>query len=60
MENLFYLILWLIIAAIFALIGKNREIGYGWSLVLCMFLGIIGIVIVLCSKKKDVEFVEIK
>ena len=53
-------IIWLIMCFLIALIGKNRKIGYGWSLVLCLFLSpIIGLIIILCSKKKDVEFSEV-
>ena len=50
-----------VISALVALAGLNRKIGYGWSFVLCFFLSpIIGIIIILFSKKKDVEFVDIK
>jgi hypothetical protein len=50
-----------IISALIALIGSNRNIGYGWSLVLCLFLTpIIGLIIILFSKKKDVEFIDIE
>ncbi|MCL1934209.1 MAG: hypothetical protein FWF53_10425 [Candidatus Azobacteroides sp.] len=51
-------IIWVIISALVALLGENREIGYGWSLVLCLFLSpIIGLIIILLSKKK-VDFVD--
>lgn len=59
-EQVFFLLMNIIICAVVALLGKNRNIGYGWSLVLCLVLSpIIGIIIILCSKKKDVEFTEI-
>ena len=59
MEQGVLLILGVIIAALVALIGKDRNIGYGWSFVLCLFLSpIIGLIIILFSKKKDVEFVD--
>lgn len=49
-----------IISALVALLGRNRKIGYGWSFVLCLFLSpIIGVIIILFSKKKDVEFVDV-
>ena len=49
-----------IVSALVALIGRNRKIGYGWSFVLCLFLSpIIGLIIILFSKKKGVEFVDI-
>ena len=54
-------IILVIISALVALIGKNRKIGYGWSFVLCLFLSpIIGLIIILFSKKKDVEFIDVK
>ena len=50
-----------VVSALVALIGKDRKIGYGWSFVLCLFLSpIIGVIIILFSKKNDVEFVDIK
>jgi len=56
MEKILFLV---IISALVALIGKDRKIGYGWSFLLCLFLSpIIGIIIILFSKKKDVEFVD--
>jgi len=55
------LLLLVVVSALVALIGKDRNIGYGWSLVLCIFLSpIIGLIIILFSKKKDVEFVDVK
>ena len=54
------LIILIIISALVALLGKDRKIGYGWSFVLCLFLSpIIGLIIILFSKKKDVEFVDV-
>ncbi|MCP4439292.1 MAG: hypothetical protein GY810_10165 [Aureispira sp.] len=47
------------ISSLVALIGKNREIGYGWGFTLCMFLSpIIGLIIILFSKHKDVKFID--
>lgn len=60
MEALTLVLVNVIISALVALIGKNRKIGYGWSFVLCLFLSpIIGLIIILFSKKKDVEFVDV-
>lgn len=60
MEQAVPLIFGIIISALVALIGKNRKIGYGWSFVLCLFLTpIIGLIIILFSKKNDVEFIDI-
>lgn len=50
----------IIISALVALLGKDRNIGYAWGFVLCIFLSpIIGLIIILCSKKKEVEFIEV-
>lgn len=50
----------IVLSALVALLGRNRNIGYGWSLILCLFLSpIIGLIIILCSKRKKVEFTEI-
>lgn len=58
MEKILILV---VAAALVALLGRNRKIGYGWSFLLCLFLSpIIGIIIILFSKKNDVEFVDIK
>jgi len=58
MEKIIFLV---IISALVALVGRNRKIGYGWSLALCIFLSpIIGIIIILFSKKNDVDFVDVK
>jgi type IV secretory pathway component VirB8 len=43
------------------MLGKKRNIGYGWSFVFCFLLGpLIGLIIILCSKKKDVYFVDVQ
>lgn len=50
----------LVVSALVALLGIKRKIGYGWSLFFCVFLSpLIGLIIILCSKKKDVEFVDV-
>lgn len=58
MEILF---LFAIVAALVALLGRNREIGYGWSFALCLFLTpIIGVIIILFSKKNgNPDFIDI-
>ena len=35
------------------MMGRNRKIGGGWSFVLGAILGIIGWIIILCSKKSN-------
>jgi len=55
------IIILLVVAALVALLGRNRKIGYGWSLFFCVFLSpLIGLIIILLSKKKDVEFVDVE
>ncbi|MBO6118161.1 MAG: hypothetical protein J6P44_06435 [Bacteroidales bacterium] len=58
-ENTGMFIMWIIVCLLLALIGKNRKIGYGWSLVICLFLSpLIGLIVMLCSKKKGTEYVD--
>ncbi|KGN89304.1 hypothetical protein [Porphyromonas gulae] len=61
MEQLFFLVIFIIISAGIASLGKDRKIGFGWSFVLCLFLSpVIGLIITLLSKKKNkVDFVDI-
>ena len=61
MEQLIILLVALGLATLVGQIGKNRKIGFGWSFALSFFLSpIIGVIITLCSKKNDVEFVDVK
>lgn len=61
MEQLFILLVAVGLAALVGQLGKNRKIGFGWSFALSLLLSpIIGFIITLCSKKNDVEFVDIK
>ena len=53
------LIVRVLIAVLIAQLGKKRKIGFGWSLALCCISPLIGLIIILCSKKKDVEFVNV-
>lgn len=60
MEQIMPLFFLIIIAALVALLGSNRKIGYGWSLFFCIiFSPIIGLIIILFSKKNEVEFVDV-
>lgn len=40
-------------------LGRNRKIGFGWAFGFALINVFLGLIIVLCSKKKEVEFVEI-
>ncbi len=48
----------LILAVVFYGVGSKREIGGGWSSALVFFLGLIGMIIVWCSHKTDVDFTD--
>lgn len=59
MEGIVFFIVRVIIAVLIAQLGKKRKIGFGWSLALCVISPLIGLIIILCSKKKDVDFVDV-
>ncbi|PQL92519.1 hypothetical protein [Apibacter adventoris] len=53
MDVLFLFILWILSCWAVGWLGNTRVIGYGWSVILAVFLTpIIALVIVLLSKKK--------
>ncbi|MBQ5984995.1 MAG: hypothetical protein IJL56_08495 [Bacteroidales bacterium] len=53
------IIMYLVVVALIALLGEKRKIGGGWAFALSLFLSpIIGLIITLCSKKKDVDFID--
>lgn len=61
MEQVFVVLILIGIAALIGQLGKNRKIGFGWSFALSIFLSpIIGLIITLCSKKNEVEFIDVK
>ena len=54
-------VLLVVLSLLVGLIGQNRKIGFGLSFVLSLILSpIVGLIITLFSKKKDVDFVEIE
>ncbi|AFU69139.1 hypothetical protein P700755_002362 [Psychroflexus torquis ATCC 700755] len=60
MEQLVGLIVLVGLSALVGQLGKKRKIGFGWSFALSVFLSpIIGLIITLFSKKKDVAFVDV-
>jgi hypothetical protein len=60
MEIIVLVLILLITSALVALLGRNRKIGYNRSLIFCIvFSPIIGIIIILLSKKNKAELVEI-
>jgi len=60
MEQFVILLVGVGLAALVGQLGKKRKIGFGWSFALSLFLTpIIGLIITLFSKKKDVDFVDV-
>jgi len=50
----------IILSLLFYRSGKKRRIGGGWAFVAVFFLGLWGMIIVWCSKKKEArDYVEI-
>ncbi|MBQ7210451.1 MAG: hypothetical protein IJS05_06115 [Paludibacteraceae bacterium] len=60
-QQVFTFIVLLIFAALIGWLGSKRNIGFGWAFAASIFLSpIIGLIITLCSKKKDVEFEDVE
>lgn len=60
MEQFVILLVGVGLAALVGQLGKKRKIGFGWSFALSLFLSpIIGLIITLFSKKKEVDFVDV-
>ena len=58
-EQLFFLFVNVVISLLVAMLGRNRKIGYGWSFLMCLVLSpIIGLIIILFSKRNKVEFID--
>lgn len=61
MEGIFLLFVAVALAYGVGCMGRNRKIGFGWAFGLSLINLILGLIVVLCSKKKDsVDFVDIK
>lgn len=61
-EAIFFFIIAVALAYGVGCLGKNRKIGFGWAFFLSLINVFLGLIVVLCSKKKsnDVDFVDIK
>lgn len=53
MERLFFLIIAVVLAYGVGCLGRNRKIGFGWAFGISLINVVIGLIAVLCSKKKD-------
>ena len=63
MEKLyFFFVIAVVLAYGVGCLGKNRKIGFGWAFFLSLINVILGLIVVLCSKKKsnDIDFIDIK
>lgn len=59
MERLVLIIIAVALAYGVGCLGRNRRIGFGWAFAISLFNVILGLIVVLCSKKKDsVDFIE--
>lgn len=61
-EALFFFVISVIIAYGVGCLGRTRKIGFGWAFFLSLINVILGLIVVLFSKKKskDIDFVDIK
>lgn len=53
MERLFFFIIAIALAFGVGCLGKNRRIGFGWAFAISIFNVLLGLIVVLCSKKKN-------
>ena len=53
MENLFFLIIAVALAYCVGSLGRSRKIGFGWAFCISLINVVIGLIVVLCSKKID-------
>lgn len=58
MEGILLLVIAVALAYGVGCMGSNRKIGFGWAFFFALINVILGLIIVLCSKKKDVSFVD--
>lgn len=60
MEQLFFIIIAVALAYGVGCMGRKRRIGFGWAFAISLFNVILGLIVVLCSKKKDsIDFVDV-
>ena len=57
-EALFFLLISVLLAYGVGCIGRKRKIGFGWAFAFALANVLLGLIVVLCSKKKDTEFVD--
>lgn len=62
MEKMFFFIIAVALAYGVGCMGRKRKIGFGWAFFLSLINIFLGLIVVLCSKKKDKDilFVDIR
>lgn len=60
MEQFFFFLIALALAFGVGCLGRKRRIGFGWAFFLSLLNVVLGLIVVLCSKKRDVYFVDVE
>lgn len=60
MERLFFLVIAVALAYGVGCLGRKRKIGFWWAFMISLINVVIGLIVVLCSKKKTPGEIETK
>ena len=60
LETLFFFMIGIALSCGVGYLGSKRKIGFGWAFAIALVYLFVGLIITLCSKKKDVHFVDVK
>ena len=55
MDRMFFLVIAVALAYGVGCLGRNRKIGFGWAFGISLINVVVGLIVVLCSKKIDKE-----
>lgn len=59
MDRLFFFIIAISLAYGVGCLGRKRRIGFGWAFAISLFNVVLGLIVVLCSKRIDnVDFID--
>jgi hypothetical protein len=59
MDRLFFLFIAISLAYGVGCLGRKRRIGFGWAFAISLFNVVLGLIVVLCSKRIDnVDFID--
>lgn len=59
-EKFFFFLIAVALAYGVGCLGRKRRIGFGWAFFLALINLFLGLIVVLCSKKRDIQFVDIE